>query len=241
MDFALGPGVGFLRRSGSRPIMAAMRALPTHVALLLLLVALVVLPACTPFFDTTLDGEGDAGADIGGDAGGGAGAPTCAAYCRLFQDACSTQPDHAYADPAECAAVCSRIAGWPLGTADDVAANTVGCRIYHANAAAESDPALHCGHAGITGGDVCGSWCVNYCSLSVRICEGPNAQYDDFEDCLEDCGKIPDDGAIGEVTGNSIQCRIYHLQAAASAVGAARVHCPHTGLDSTPDTCGEAE
>jgi hypothetical protein len=222
--------------------MPTMRAPTSQIVSLLVLAALLALSACTPFFDTTLDGEGggDTGADVGGDAGGG-GEPTCAAYCRLFQDACSGQPNHAYADAAECAGVCSRVANWPLGTSDDVSSNTVGCRIYHANAASEGDPELHCGHAGITGGDVCGSWCVNYCSLSVGICDGANAQYDDFEDCLEDCDKIPDGGTIGDVSGNSIQCRMYHLQAASSFPGAARVHCPHTGLESTPDTCGEAE
>ena len=57
----------------------------------------------------------------------------------------------------------------------DTTGNTIGCRLYHAGAAA-ADPVLHCPHAGPTGGNVCGSWCDNYCQLMAQETEpGVNA------------------------------------------------------------------
>ena len=92
-------------------------------------------------------GGGDAGP--GGD-DGGAGGPTCAAYCALIQANC-TGANMQYATTDACMAACATMTP---GTTGMTSGNTVGCRTYHAGAAA-ADPGTHCDHAGATGGGVC--------------------------------------------------------------------------------------
>ena len=96
----------------------------------------------------------------------------------------------------------------------DTSGNTIGCRLYHAGAAA-ADPVLHCPHAGPTGGDVCGSLCDNYCQLMARNCMGASAVYD-AATCMTDCAMIPTNGHANDQSGNTIQCRIFQLGAAAA-------------------------
>ncbi len=97
---------------------------------------------------------------------------------------------------------------------------------------------MHCGHAGMTGGDTCGSWCENYCQMALTICTDGDAIYADFEECNTACQTIPDDGTIGDTVGNSVQCRMWHLGAAAES-GNTSTHCPHASVDSADNTCVE--
>lgn len=76
---------------------------------------------------------------------------SCTDYCTTFLANCATDPSNTYTDQADCEAVC---AGFECGTSADVTGDTLGCRIYHAGAAA-SDPAVHCPHAGETPTDQC--------------------------------------------------------------------------------------
>jgi hypothetical protein len=48
-----------------------------------------------------------------------------------------------------------------------------------------------------------------------------------FEACVEDCLDVPDLGGFhtGLASGNSVQCRLYHVGAATQDPG---THCPHT-------------
>lgn len=162
--------------------------------------------------------------------------PTCTSYCSEFIDSCSSVADD-YANLAGCVAFCERDARWPLGTFEDQAQNTVGCRLYHASFANEDsgNRVLHCGHAGIGGDDVCGSWCANYCHLATNICG--DLIFDDLEQCLEQCPSIRRDGASGDTTGDTIQCRIYHLTAAARSPRQREAHCMHASPTSAPGTC----
>lgn len=79
-----------------------------------------------------------------------ADAPACADYCAVYFKNC-TDDLNAYQDEADCMSQCA--AWWP-GKEGDVAGDSVGCREYHAGAAA-ADAALHCPHAGPGGADVC--------------------------------------------------------------------------------------
>ncbi len=124
-----------------------------------------------------------------------------------------------------------------MGTKGDTDGNTLACRIYHGNAPAAGDPATHCVHAGPTGGNVCGSWCENYCDLSLELCTGGNAHgYTDTNDCVTKCGGFDATGNAGDALYDTVQCRIYHAGAPAAADAA--THCPHAGEVPTSQCVG---
>ena len=55
-------------------------------------------------------------------------------------------------------------------------------------------------------------------------CTGANVVYD-AATCMTKCMTIPTIGNVNDMTGNTIQCRIYHLGAAATDPA---LHCPHS-------------
>jgi hypothetical protein len=175
--------------------------------------------------DTTSGMSGDM--SIAHDLSTSGNAPTCAAYCSKIAMNCTGSDGGGgnvqYPDDATCLSTCMTAAMWPAGMVGDTSGNTVGCRLYHAGAAA-ADPVLHCPHAGPTGGDVCGSFCDNYCQLMAKNCTGTNAVYD-APTCMSKCMSIPTNGHANDTSGNTIQCRIYHLDAAAADP---MLHCPHS-------------
>jgi hypothetical protein len=117
--------------------------------------------------------------------------------------------------------------GWTLGSAGGAdSGDTLGCRQYHAGAAA-GDPVLHCLHAGPVGAGVCGPGnCASWCAANLAVC-GTMA-YADMGACMTACGSWPDMSMPNlSLTDMQFNCRVYHLTAAAAAGGAAG-HCPHT-------------
>ncbi len=77
--------------------------------------------------------------------------------------------------------------------------------------------------------------CQIYCADAKANCVGKNALYDNDEDCFATCSILKDRAAEeGRVAGNTLQCRIYHVDVAASNPA---THCPHASLMSTIDTC----
>ena len=167
--------------------------------------------------------------------------PTCESYCQTVQEAC-TGDNAQYADEAECIAHCSAYAAWPTGANGDTAGNTIGCRSYHAGVALQEDAALHCAHAGPSGGNVCGSWCEVYCDLSDKNCTGDDTLYDDDAACLAGCEGFSEEGAAGDAEGDTIQCRIYHLGVAGNDDGGgAGTHCPHGSADGGGVCSGEPD
>lgn len=176
-------------------------------------------------------GAGEGGAGGGGGQGGGGGeapdVPTCEAYCGLLADNC-TGDLAVYPTPETCQAACEAM---PVGDIADVSGNTVGCRQYHAGAAA-GDPNTHCPHAGPGGAGYCGADCESFCSLASGICPGA---YGDEETCLAACdgyASVPPFNA-NQKTGNTIECRLYHV----SVAGLDDMHCGHIGTDPPAGTC----
>jgi len=110
--------------------------------------------------------------------------------------------------------------------------NTVDCRIYHANNANISGDAVHCLHATPSGGGVCGSLCDVYCAMALKVCTGNLSLFSDSTTCKTACAAFNTSGAPGAPTGDSIQCRIYHIGAAA-ALDDRITHCPHGNVSST--------
>ena len=71
--------------------------------------------------------------------------------------------------------------------------------------------------------------CEKFCTDEFDICTGDLQQYDTVEDCAADCNQFAR-GTVGDTSGDTLDCRIYHLNAAATV--STTTHCPHTGLVS---------
>ncbi len=150
-------------------------------------------------------------------------AQTCANYCTLITANCNGNLAM-YADAATCMATCTHA---PAGTAADMSGNTLGCRIYHADAAA-GNAALHCRHAGPGGDGVCGADCEGFCTLTLGACAGQAAPpYASMSACMTSCAGFATTPAYSASTtgGNSLACRLYHATAASTNPA---LHCPHT-------------
>lgn len=127
---------------------------------------LLLLGLCSLAFGVVGCGDGDGDGDTGPgtdtpatdtpgvDAPGGI-TNDCAGYCTQTMANCMG-PNAQYDDAADCMAFCNA-AGWPAGTPGETGGNTLACRIYHGGDPASGDPAMHCPHAGPTGGGVCGA------------------------------------------------------------------------------------
>ncbi len=107
-----------------------------------------------------------------------------------------------------CPSWCKDIADYDPGTIGHPAANTLACRIHHAQQAAASATAAqnHCQVAGPTGGGVCGTLCQNYCHLMDQVCDGA---YKNETSCLLECS-----GARGQYDGK-VQCLLSQVLTAA--------------------------
>jgi len=133
-----------------------------------------------------------------------------------------TGPDAQYPNRNTCLTYCKQ---FPPGTWDDMTGNTLGCRVYHTLAAKLTGDKTHCKHGGITGEDVCGTWCDVYCQLSETYCLGNNQLYKSNSECMTACSQFSANSTSGVQEGNSVQCRIYHLGLAGQSSALANTHC----------------
>ena len=196
--------------------------------------------------ETLLDGAGGAvtgtssgtgGSDVAGGQGGAGGAPLCERYCDAVMTACDPEdPDAArlpqYGDMAQCLAVCGRL---DPGRPGDRNVNTVECRVHQAELA-RYEVLDACPKAGPEGRGACGGSCESYCALMMAVCTaesvtgfGGEFYFDTFDQCLEQCGDVPDGGPFWQSVddfylGNTLQCRLFHLSVAALD---AFEHCEH--------------
>ena len=162
--------------------------------------------------------------------------PTCDQYCGVYMQTCGNVSE--YIDAAECVSYCNTYAGIPAGTTVDKSGNTIGCRWNQlkeaAGAAGEVAKQEACVAAGRSGGNVCGTWCENYCHLAIKNCSGEPTYFETFNECKVACAAFPEDGIVGEKTGDTVQCRIYHLGVAGDDLsGGAAMHCPHGSIAGT--------
>jgi hypothetical protein len=164
--------------------------------------------------------------------------PACSAYCTHVVAACV--PAYApvtYANQSECLADCTTQYGWQAGTMSDTSGDSIACRDTYASLASSnpSQASFYCTYAGPSGGNACGQWCDNYCDLALRNCTSPPL-FPSLANCLSACSALDDTGMPNAATGNTVQCRIYHL-GLAGAPGMAATHCPHGSITSTAGTC----
>jgi hypothetical protein len=189
--------------------------------------------------DPTLDGGPDgAGAD------GGAGNP-CSRYCTTVATNCK-DINAEYISLDVCEEMC---ATFDPGQPGDMTNDSLACRLAHAELAA-TDPVTHCQQAGPLAAGSCTSACSAFCLLAFNRCNpGGLFPFDGgTKDCKAECEEFPylvsaDAGALGAVgdivflSGNTLNCRLYHLESAYTPgdSNAVKQHCPHTAADSA--TC----
>ena len=183
---------------------------------------------------------------------GDGGAVNCTAYCAAVMGTC-TGFYKQYLDTPECMTACALL---PPGKFGDTSGNTVGCRTTHAGLAATGGLNPHCWHAGPFGYGACGNECEGFCTLATSFCspdggfDGGPAAYASVGDCMTSCAgyrKIddPDGGgtgalgvdggynAAGPTSGNTLDCREWHLDNALDMPGSnagQNLHCNHVGM-----------
>jgi plastocyanin len=169
--------------------------------------------------------------------------PTCEEYCSTVTKNCTGDLAQ-YASKDACLTYCKTQGKLPAGKAGDTSGNTIGCRTYHATVAGKdaASALTHCVHTGPSGGDVCGSWCDNYCWLAKSNCTAEKALYSTDADCASKCNAIKNNGNAGATSGDTVQCRIYHLGVAGTDATQATTHCPHGKSPADPGTpCTDAK
>jgi hypothetical protein len=155
---------------------------------------------------------------------------TCDEYCTEITANC-TGSNLMYESDAECMASCELFAP---GAGADTSGNTLGCRAYHARAAADSqtNADTHCRHAGPGGDGACGSNCEGFCKIVQAACADQNQPpYADLAACMTACqgyAPTPEYSALGPI-GDNFACRLYH---ATFAIEDPAFHCSHASVNS---------
>lgn len=165
----------------------------------------------------------------------------CARYCNDMMTTC-TGADQQYADEPTCERFCSSM---DMGEGGVASGDNVACRdISVSNGKDEPDPTAK--HQDCVGGGpstTCfaapitpdQAQCASFCKLDLALCGTQRTGYSDVNACMTACatwGKSFD-GQLLDSTGNTLQCRTYHLEL--SQTGNANdleTHCPHTGAVS---------
>ena len=104
----------------------------------------------------------------------------CDTYCTVMATACSGDNAEYVPNPDVCRSICMQftqnesVVNGMIDPNVDPAANpatadTLNCRLWHANfAIVEHDPKTHCPHAGPLGGLKCGDPCQAFCASRAR-------------------------------------------------------------------------
>lgn len=83
------------------------------------------------------------------------------------------------------------------------------------------------GNAG-TGGAAAGATCADFCADFFATCaDFPDPTWADAAACETDCATWTQ-GTPGDTSGDTLECRAYHVGAAATD---AATHCPHAASD----------
>jgi hypothetical protein len=171
--------------------------------------------------------------------------PNCTTYCSLITTNCAGNYAQ-YDNMNHCMAMCG---AFPVGTDADMGGNTLGCRIYHANAS--STLGLdHCYHAGPNGADlasnasICGTQCEAYCSIMLHKpgCNDTLRAFNAMAECTAICSSFPSSMTLyyNNASGNTLQCRLYHAKVAFSnGATSLAAHCAHAA-PLGGGVCGDA-
>lgn len=162
-----------------------------------------------------------------GQAGSEAAAPTesvCERYCTAVTSNC-TGPFAVFTSREACLAVCAYL---PEGQEGDRDVNTASCRLRAATVAKDEIP-HYCPIAGPGGNGSCGGNCESLCALREAVCAdfASTSQAACLKECtgLDDLGSFSTDVSEGQYQGPHVQCRLYHVSAAAT--DDPEQHCLH--------------
>jgi len=168
----------------------------------------------------------------------------CTNYCQLINSYCVGANTQFYV-PNDCNLICPT---YSLNATTGIYDDSYECRFHHLGYVINGTfPNIHCPHAGPTGGNTCGTACSYYCDLHIATCTGTNAYFQSKTDCLAECMAYPDSAnptnlSYAVISGDSWDCRAYHVGVAASYVGsdasAVALHCGHSN-QSGAGTCGD--
>ncbi|HEY1960546.1 MAG TPA: hypothetical protein VGH28_33275 [Polyangiaceae bacterium] len=166
---------------------------------------------------------------------------TCQRYCTDIQATC-TGVDQQYADEPTCEKFCAQM---DPGEAGASGGDTVACReIQISNAKDEltadlthndcvnGGPSSNCSASPSTPPQ---DQCTAFCTLDLALCGTQRTGYADVNACVATCLTWGQSfaGQLLDSTGNTLQCRTYHLELSQTGNAAdLETHCPHTGACS---------
>lgn len=173
---------------------------------------------------TSIGGERATGGEAGQAGQPGQVESLCERYCSVVMSNC-TGAFAVFTSREACLSVCAHL---PEGREGDRDVNSVQCRLRAATIAKDEVP-HYCPIAGPGGNGSCGSNCESLCALRESVCAGftktPEAA------CLKECSSLEDlqtfsvDLSQDQYQGPHVQCRLYHVSAAAS--DDPEQHCLH--------------
>jgi hypothetical protein len=70
--------------------------------------------------------------------------------------------------------------------------------------------------------------CTDYCTTIAANCTAANLMYASTAECMATCTKFTP-GTVGQTSGNTLGCRLYHANNAAGSTANANTHCRHGG------------
>lgn len=158
---------------------------------------------------------------------------SCTTYCDQVFDVCNGS-NEIFESRQSCLNACSGYA--QSGNVGDTEGNTVQCRLQHLEYAVEFNlPEVHCPHAAADGGGECVNTqdpCNLYCASVAEACNlDSTRQYESNAACLNACQSFGRGGMKGDVTENTISCRMTFLNDPPAELSTADA-CKAAGADS---------
>jgi hypothetical protein len=143
-----------------------------------------------------------------------------------------------YASREACLGFCTAI---PLGKPGDTDTHSVACRQYYAGSPAKTDAITYCRAAGPFGGGICGERCTTLCQLALATCppDAGTTPYLSQPECATACATFSfrepsvdggGEGPTGPTSGDTLNCRLFHLRGIVQGGGAAG--CSDVGAES---------
>jgi hypothetical protein len=190
--------------------------------------------ALDPTLATPATGPQDAAVETGAPADPN----SCRGYCEAVAQTCK-DTNQEYTSVETCVAMCQN---FEPGTPGEQANDSLACRVSHIHQTGTATPTL-CRQGGpLASGSCAKDPCAAFCTLAFDLCQPINIiPFKDVAECRAQCSTWPyltaddtDAGSVGDILfadGNTLNCRLYHLESAYEVGNptAATTHCRHVG------------
>lgn len=164
----------------------------------------------------------------------------CYSFCDVVTAACFGT-NMQYDTYADCLTECIDF-DHAAGARGDTDGDSYNCRMTHAINALQNvgARAVQCPYVKASS-SVCvvsTPTCAAFCAQAMTTCTGINTQFSgSTTKCLTRCATWST-GTIADRLTNTLGCRQYHLNVAASNTSLLAAHCPHIGMADTQSQCG---